>query len=188
MFFFWRKGKMNSIACPFLNKFSMSAVRQYAPQLLSIAKRCPVMAHTTVATHASMAGTPSSSTNSSTSRTASTTTANPSAASLAESMLLRLLTLWLMQKRMTFWEWCLWRWLFWDVYQSWIFWGVLQSRLKSAWVNINLCSRIRSAKQNCIFNRKMFYALLYRDATVSRLVKAYYLVKGLCESGSLAMI
>lgn len=76
---------MNSIACPFLNKFSVSAVRQYAPQLLSIAKRCPVMAHTTVATHASMAGTPSSSTNSSTSRTASTATANPSAASLAES-------------------------------------------------------------------------------------------------------
>ncbi|BFZ08524.1 hypothetical protein BsWGS_11563 [Bradybaena similaris] len=34
---------MNSKACPFLNKFSMSNIRQYAPLFLSYVERCPVM-------------------------------------------------------------------------------------------------------------------------------------------------
>ncbi|KAL8583474.1 hypothetical protein ACOMHN_044832 [Nucella lapillus] len=46
---------MSSIACPFLNKFSMGAIRQCAPQLLNMAKMCPIMARTHVAAHSSAA-------------------------------------------------------------------------------------------------------------------------------------
>ncbi|XP_059150770.1 5-aminolevulinate synthase, erythroid-specific, mitochondrial-like [Physella acuta] len=36
---------MNSAACPFLNKFSMSSIRQFAPLLLNYVDKCPVMMH-----------------------------------------------------------------------------------------------------------------------------------------------
>ncbi|XP_076468796.1 5-aminolevulinate synthase, erythroid-specific, mitochondrial-like [Babylonia areolata] len=58
---------MSSIACPFLNKFSMGAIRQCAPQLLNMAKRCPIMAHTTIAAHSSAAANSGSSANASSS-------------------------------------------------------------------------------------------------------------------------
>ena len=54
---------MNSIACPFLNKFSISGIRQCAPQLLNMAKRCPIMARTNVAAHSSAAATGGSNSN-----------------------------------------------------------------------------------------------------------------------------
>lgn len=54
---------MNSIACPFLNKFSMNGIRQCAPQLLKLAKRCPVMAHTSVEAHTAAAGGSANTTN-----------------------------------------------------------------------------------------------------------------------------
>lgn len=49
---------MNTIACPFLNKFSLPGIRQCAGQLLKFANRCPVMARTSVDAHFSTNTTP----------------------------------------------------------------------------------------------------------------------------------
>ena len=65
--------KMNSIACPFLNKFSISGIRQCAPQLLNMAKRCPIMARTNVAAHSSAAATGGSNSNNHDGATTATT-------------------------------------------------------------------------------------------------------------------
>ena len=36
---------MKALHCPFLTRFPVSQVRQYASELLGVADRCPIMGH-----------------------------------------------------------------------------------------------------------------------------------------------
>lgn len=36
---------MKALTCPFLNRFPIGHVRQYASELLNVADKCPIMGH-----------------------------------------------------------------------------------------------------------------------------------------------